>query len=101
MFCNHANTFSASYQYHKQEMLCQLCGVTFKKGERLITFTLDFSKMMPEDSVAAQHMKDPNCVISPMAAFTLLRDHSFFILGAIRIVEFLDQHTLLCPVPGG
>lgn len=82
-------------------MLYQLCGVTFKKGERLIPFTLDFSKMMPEDSVAAQHMKDTNGVISLTAVFTLLSNHCFFILGAIRIVEFLDQHALLCPLPGG
>lgn len=50
MFCNYANTFSVSYQYHKEEMLCQLSEVTFKKGKRLIVFILNLNKMMPEHS---------------------------------------------------
>lgn len=46
-FCNYPNTLSTSHQY-KQDIK----GITFIK---FITFSLDFNRMMPGDSVAAQH----------------------------------------------
>jgi len=47
---NYANAFSVSHQYYRQETLRQLSEGTFKKGERLLAFVSNLSKMMLESS---------------------------------------------------